>query len=941
MPRSNKPERRSSLPEMATVEFYKRRRNGRYKTIRSIMHSSIFESIMITALFLALFLPDIWPTATIRYTFFELNRKEAGSASRVHGTLPGRLLPFDLSFRTRGIFSISTPCLCLENSLVPENRFRMMLDNSRVLMDIPDSYRALDAILVTVFGLFVIEMSLMFAVARRYLFSFFFWMDLLGALSLVFDISWALGDSESFLEGANVVLLRAARAAKLGARAGRIARISKLLRWMPGIGRVEDKTAGTAAVLGTRLMNALSTRVALLVLGLVVVLPFFEIIKYPEQDNSMQAWAQTFATITDVEGANVLASQVFTDSLSEFTQFYTNQDYAPFWMEISVGGSTIYSETLAPLPKRVSNELWARSSASNSVDVTLKFDFTTVNRISSAMSITLVVTVVLVMLLGATLLSNSVSRIVLTPLESLFFQVRSMSQTIFKTVHHISHAATLHDSEEILVEDDDIDDTEAFMSEATVLENVVGRLTALSAVFVSKQPVDAERMKELKNDDLAVIDMITRKTVRHSVSNEHYMEEIEGVQATCIDDAKRLASEPDGETAEEMGKDGQLDLLVLNSWNFNALANTAEYNVSALMYILLGSQLSPYYKQYLRRGTLEEFLKKAEAEYKACPYHNWRHAVDVTHTVFMYLSLSKSMSFLPGIDMLSVLIAAVVHDIGHPGLNNPFLIETGHDLAIRQARMSVRLSMAACRYNDKSPLENMHCAKFFEICLNEASNVLSELSTSQYRDVRRNIIECILHTDNSHHFKMVKDLQVFYQLNKEVIDEGFQKDEWSSDCIALYSDDDTRLTLIQLYLHAADISNPTKPFPICKAWADLILNEFFSQGDLEKSQGIPVQMLNDRDKVSRPHSQIGFIEFLVAPLVQFQIQLFPSLYECGQNLVDNLCHWSTEWLETTDPPVDEREKLLARLQKVSSLFDFHKEIKFNQPVWPPRDPTRE
>lgn len=46
---------------------------------------------------------------------------------------------------------------------------------------------------------------------------------------------------------------------------------------------------------------------------------------------------------------------------------------------------------------------------------------------------------------------------------------------------------------------------------------------------------------------------------------------------------------------------------------------------------------------------------------------------------------------------------------------------------------------------------------------------------------------------------------------------------------------------------------------------------FVSQGDLEKAQNIPVQMLNDRNTVSRPHSQIGFLEFLVAPLFLLQV----------------------------------------------------------------------
>ena len=55
---------------------------------------------------------------------------------------------------------------------------------------------------------------------------------------------------------------------------------------------------------------------------------------------------------------------------------------------------------------------------------------------------------------------------------------------------------------------------------------------------------------------------------------------------------------------------------------------------------------------------------------------------------------------------------------------------------------------------------------------------------------------------------------------------------------------------IELFLHFADISNPLKPFDICKAWAWRVLDEFFNEGDEQKRLGIPVGMLNDRDKVN-------------------------------------------------------------------------------------------
>ena len=44
-----------------------------------------------------------------------------------------------------------------------------------------------------------------------------------------------------------------------------------------------------------------------------------------------------------------------------------------------------------------------------------------------------------------------------------------------------------------------------------------------------------------------------------------------------------------------------------------------------------------------------------------------------------------------------------------------------------------------------------------------------------------------------------------------------------------------RLLLASFILHCADVSNPGKEWPVCKKWANLIMSEFFGQGDLEKA----------------------------------------------------------------------------------------------------------
>lgn len=89
-----------------------------------------------------------------------------------------------------------------------------------------------------------------------------------------------------------------------------------------------------------------------------------------------------------------------------------------------------------------------------------------------------------------------------------------------------------------------------------------------------------------------------------------------------------------------------------------------------------------------------------------------------------------------------------------------------------------------------------------------------------------------------------------------------QKDE--IDC---FRDEKNRLFIMELVLHCSDISNPFKPFKICAKWADLVVEEFCLQGDKEKELGVEVSPMCDRDQINLCNMQMGFIEFVVAPLI--------------------------------------------------------------------------
>jgi high affinity cGMP-specific 3',5'-cyclic phosphodiesterase 9 len=463
----------------------------------------------------------------------------------------------------------------------------------------------------------------------------------------------------------------------------------------------------------------------------------------------------------------------------------------------------------------------------------------------AAISISKVIVILCIEFSFSLVVSNVITCLALLPLDKSVSQIQTVARMLFD----------LSETSEI--------------PENDILEMVIEKLTAMGETQIGRQKI---QLKSLNTQDLGVLNLLN-EAVRDEDSLSS-RDEIEG------QDERQ-------ETARKSIKT-RIDVELLNSWNFDVLSLTKMETFEYLVFMFYVSDASAAIVPYVSMNVFVDFLQKVSNKYHGSnPYHKWEHAVDVTHCMYRFMSLTSAETYMRTIDRFSLLFASMGHDINHPGVNNIFLVERKDPLAVK--------------YNDKSVLENMHCCEFFMI----TGDIFQNMSPEEYRESRRLIIESILATDNSHHSAMIRDTELFYQINEDIIDEQ------DLAMIDLYKKPENRVLLGKLLLHACDIANLCKPFEISRKWSLLVLEEFFLQGDKEKELNMQVQPLNDRDKVNIPMSQIGFIEFMVAPLYFNLICLFPDLHGSAEIMISNMKHWGNEHSD---------ERIPDRVSKVLSKF---------------------
>ena len=258
------------------------------------------------------------------------------------------------------------------------------------------------------------------------------------------------------------------------------------------------------------------------------------------------------------------------------------------------------------------------------------------------------------------------------------------------------------------------------------------------------------------------------------------------------------------------------------------------------------------------------FLTEISETYKKVPYHNWRHAVDVTQFVQYEIKLVGLQEKLKANELFGLVVAAICHDANHDGFTNVYNEKAETPLGIL--------------FKNQSVMETHHCSIAIGVISKEECNIFATLDSAEYKAMWAMIIRLILSTDMAKHFDFLKKVNATldeHPLNME--------------------DAEDRFTSMDLVLKCADISNVSRPFEMANKWCDVLCEEFFRQGDLEQTNGMEyTSPLNDRAHLDKPKSQIGFYTFVCLPLYEAAARAMPALQVNVDQVKSNLAVWKGE-----------------------------------------------
>ncbi|KAG8729500.1 3',5'-cyclic-nucleotide phosphodiesterase [Ceratobasidium sp. 423] len=371
-------------------------------------------------------------------------------------------------------------------------------------------------------------------------------------------------------------------------------------------------------------------------------------------------------------------------------------------------------------------------------------------------------------------------------------------------------------------------------------------------------------------------------------------------------------------------------------------------------------------------------------------YHNFQHALDVFQAVYWFLcragvvppvgilSVNRSgeggkfvnaglglghltasgkwrrvktqgrIGVLRNVDVFALLLAAVGHDVGHPGLSNAFM--TNADTPLSRV------------FDHKSSLEQLHCALLLRLMhkygmghllmtrpsppaktpsggksalvsyasspgLNATYQQSSmEHGLRQPHGFRWLLVQTVLATDMSVHFDWIMRF-------KEYASSG------STGGFRSVPEDEERLMICQALIKCGDISNPTRPHAVSEHWSRVLLEEWACQATFEQELDLPVTVVNvdiANGAKQQAQGQVNFIDIFTQPLFNATADVIPQLSPITEQCATNRKLWQArmEALPQAHPPAPRARALSSNEAHYKSIFPLTLPSSLHHPTRP-------
>jgi len=281
---------------------------------------------------------------------------------------------------------------------------------------------------------------------------------------------------------------------------------------------------------------------------------------------------------------------------------------------------------------------------------------------------------------------------------------------------------------------------------------------------------------------------------------------------------------------------------------------------------------------------LRLFIWNVTIQYRPVSYHCLYHAFCVVQCLAYLLQQHGVAEMFSPKHIFVLLVAGLVHDVGHPGTTN--------------AKEIADNSYLALIYDKQSPLEQMHLDITFSLLQDARLNVFGHWSRSEVQMAHSLITKVVLDTDMQYHDLILQQLQ-----------------SWASDGLPpsnIVDSFDHSLSLASILVHAADLSNACR-LPHITAYNSYLLEcEFKSAAGLNSKpigqDSVTITALKAEDveggvggepssksqtslpamTKSNAKNEIGFFKGLVRPYFVALSDLFPSLQPLVENIDNNI-----------------------------------------------------